>query len=250
MIGLPFMFAEMTARQLARRRDVASLRFCLSCGDVCPIGLQQAFPDVFGIPLHSVWGSTETGPLLHGLQAGPVSRVAPNLQARLVDDRGAPTPRGEVGELLLRGTGVTSGYWTGPGRIDDPKSDGWFATGDLMRQGEGDDLWFVARKKDLIVRGGSNISPVEVERVLLAHAAVRDAAVIGVADDVLGQRVAAHVALVSNAGPDALDDVLAHARAQLADYKVPERLTVVGEIPRNALGKIDRRSLRAMMFDG
>jgi long-chain acyl-CoA synthetase len=247
MVGTPFMFAEMMEHQQTRTRNVDSLRLCLSADDICPAELQQALPEVFGLPLRSVWGSTEVGAFVHGLQVGPVCRIPPGMQVRLVDDRGAPVPRGEVGELLVRGPSVTVGYWTGPGRIDDPKSDGWFPTGDLMRQGEDDDLWFVARKKDLIIRGGSNISPVEVERVLLAHPAVRDVAVVGVPDAVLGRRVAALVVLAGNVRRTALDDILASARAQLADYKVPEWLKIVGEIPRNALGKIDRKSLLAMM---
>jgi long-chain acyl-CoA synthetase len=251
MLGLPFMFVDMMRRQRARARKVDALRFCLSSGDVCPMQLQQEFPDVFGVPLRSVWASTEAtvGSFAYGRQPGPVSRIAPGAQVRLVDDDGAPVPRGDVGELLVRGPSLTIGYWAGPGRVDDAKPDGWFHTGDLMRQGEDDDFWFVARKKDLIIRGGSNISPVEVERVLLAHSAVRDAAVFGVPDPALGQRVAAVVQLAENSGSAALDDILVNTKAKLADYKVPERLKIVGAIPRNALGKVDRKSLPAMMSD-
>ena len=112
-----------------------------------------------------------------------------------------------------------------------------------MRQGDGDELWFVSRKKDLIIRGGSNISPAEVEQVLKSHPSVREAAVIGVPDPRLGQRVAALVELAANADDAMLDDILARARPQLADYKLPEWLQAVREIPKNALGKIDRKSL-------
>jgi acyl-CoA synthetase (AMP-forming)/AMP-acid ligase II len=118
-----------------------------------------------------------------------------------------------------------------------------------MRQGEGDDIWFVARKKDLIIRGGSNVSPLEVERVLLEHPAVRDAAVVGIPDTVLGQRVAAVVQLRRGTARAALDDILVRTKAQLADYKVPERLRAVDSIPRNAIGKVDRNSLAAMLAD-
>jgi long-chain acyl-CoA synthetase len=201
-------------------------------------------------PLRSVWGATETvGSLTYGPQPGPVSRIAPGAQVCLVDDDGVPVLPGEVGELLVRGPNVTVGYWARPGRIDDARLDGWFHTGDLMRRGEDDDLWFVARKKDLIVRGGSNISPVEVERVLMAHPAVRDAAVVGIPDAALGQRVAALVQLAGNPGNAALGDIVVRTKTQLADYKVPESLKIVDEIPRNALGKIDRKSLAAMLSD-
>jgi long-chain acyl-CoA synthetase len=157
--------------------------------------------------------------------------------------------RGEVGELLLRGPNVTPGYWAGPNRIDDAKRDGWFHTDDLMRQGEGDELWFVGRRKELIIRGGSNIAPAEVEGVLVAHPRVRDAAVIGVPDPVLGQRVAGIVQLKPGTPIAALDGILADLLTQLADYKVPEWLTAADAIPRNPLGKIDRELVAAMITE-
>jgi long-chain acyl-CoA synthetase len=249
MLGLPYMFAEMTMRQKAHPRDVSSLRFCISGGDVCPVELQEDFPAAFGIPLYSTWGSTETGLFAHGLRPGPVTRPMPGMEARLVAEHGGPVPHGEVGEMLVRGPSVMIGYWKSPGRIDDPTIDGWFATGDLMRQGEGDELWFVARKKDLIIRGGSNIAPAEVEGVLRCHPAVRDVVVVGIPDQVLGQRVAALVQLAGEAAPGAVRDILAYTKQQLADYKVPERLEVVAQIPRTTLGKVDRLSAVTLLSD-
>jgi long-chain acyl-CoA synthetase len=188
VIGLPFMFAALLHHQRARARNVDSLRTCLVGGDVCPPQLQDQFPSFFGIPLRSLWAATEAcGSLTYGLQPGPVSRIVRGAQVRLVDDNHVPVARGEVGELVVRGPNVTIGYWAGSGQIKDAPKEGWFHTGDLMRQDEGGDLWFVSRKKHLIIRGGSNISPVEIERVLMAHPAVRDAAVVGVADPDLGQ---------------------------------------------------------------
>lgn len=250
MLGLPFMYVELMRRQRARSREIGALRHCISTGDTCPPDLQEAFAEAFGVPLRSVLASTEMGwSLTYGLQPGPVSRIAPGTQVRLVDNAGAPVPRGEVGELLVRGPGLVGvGYWAGPGRVEAALEDGWFRTGDLLRQGDGDDLWFVARKKDLIVRGGSNIAPVEVERVLTAHPAVRDAAVVGVPDPVLGQRVAALVQLADDVESGAvLESVRAAASTQLADYKVPERLLAVDAIPRNAAGKTDRAAVLAMV---
>src|SRR5262249_6805284 len=152
---------------------------CLSCGDVCPLRLQHEFAATFGIPLRSVWGATEAvGSLTYGSGPGPVSRIGRGVQVRLVDDAGLPVPRGEAGELLLREPNVSIGYWGGRGVIEDAPEDGWYRTGDLMRQDETGDLWFVSRKKDLIIRGGSNVSPVEAERVLASHPAVSDAAVV------------------------------------------------------------------------
>jgi acyl-CoA synthetase (AMP-forming)/AMP-acid ligase II len=111
-------------------------------------------------------------------------------------------------------------------------------------------LWFVGRKKDIIIRGGSNISPVEVERVLLSHPLVNDAAVFGVPDPVLGQRVAAVVQLSSGVDDAALGDILSDTKQQLADYKVPELLLAVNAVPRNPLGKVDRRAAATAMLGG
>jgi acyl-CoA synthetase (AMP-forming)/AMP-acid ligase II len=154
--------------------------------------------------------------------------------------------RGEVAELLLRGPNVSVGYWGGPDVIEGAPKDGWFPTGDLMRQDTRGNLWFMGRKKDIIIRGGSNISPVEVEAVLTSHPAVRDAAVVGIPDDTLGQRVIGFVQLEHDAPSEIVNEILDAARTQLADYKMPERLQVVSSIPRNGLGKIDRKALLAV----
>jgi long-chain acyl-CoA synthetase len=247
IVGLPFMFAALLQQQRARARNVDSLRTCLTGGDVCPPQLQDQFPSLFGIPLRSIWASTEAcGSLTYGLPPGAVSRIVKGAEVRLVDDNHLPVPRGEVGELVVRGPQVTIGYWAGPGQIKDAPKGGWFHTGDLMRQDEKGDLWFVSRKKHLIIRGGSNISPVEIERVLVAHPAVHDAAVVGVPDPDLGQRVAGFVQLADSAQSVDLDEILAFVTERLADYKVPETLEIVDKIPCNTLGKIDRQLLLAM----
>jgi acyl-CoA synthetase (AMP-forming)/AMP-acid ligase II len=183
------------------------------------------------------------------LEPGPVSRIVNGAEVRLIDESGVPVPRGEVGELVLRGPNVTIGYWSEPGLIEDTPQDGWFRTGDLMRQGANDDLWFVSRKKDLIIRGGLNVSPAEIERVLTAHPAVRDAAVVGVPDAVLGQRVAGFVQIERGTRGVILKELLAGVGALLADYKVPESLEMIDAIPRNGLGKIDRKSLLAKISE-
>jgi long-chain acyl-CoA synthetase len=246
MLGLPFMYDALLEGQRQQQREVSSLQHCRCGGDVCPIQLRVDFEATFGAPLRNGWGATEVvGALGAGLQPGPVTRIAPGAQIRLVDDEGRDVPRGEVGEFLVRGPYVTVGYWVAPDRIDAATRDGWYHSGDLMRQGEGDELWFVGRKKDLIIRGGSNISPVEVERALLSHPLVREAVVFGIPDPVLGQRVAAVVQLSRGAGNGALGAILNDTRRQLADYKTPERLWAVDAVPRGPLGKVDRRAAAA-----
>ncbi len=126
-----------------------------------------------------------------------------------MDDEGRDASRGEVGEFPVRGPYVTVAYRIGPDRIDGATRDGCYYSGDLMRLGEGDELWFVGRKQDIIIRGGSNISPVEVEWVLLSHPLVHGAADFGVPDPALGQRVAAVVQLSSDGADAALGDISA-----------------------------------------
>jgi acyl-CoA synthetase (AMP-forming)/AMP-acid ligase II len=143
---------------------------------------------------------------------------------------------------------VTIGYWAGPGLIEDAPKDGWFHTGDLMREDGDGNLWFVSRKKFLIIRGGSNISPIEVEQVLTIHPAVQDAAVIGVPDPELGERVAGLIQLgCTDPQSVVLKDIHCYLVERLADYKIPEQLKIVSAIPRNGLGKIDRKALNSLL---
>ena len=245
-ITLPMPLAEIMERQRIDRRDVSSLRFCATVGDVCLPGQQQAFPSLFGLPLRSFWGATEAvGSCTYGLQAGAVSRPIPGAEIRLVDEEDREVARGEPGEMKLRGPHIALGYWSGPGEWSG-FTDGWYRTGDIMREDEDGNLWFVARAKDLIRRAGVNISPVEVEQVLAEHPDVRDAGVVGVPDPVFGRRIVGFVQLKKGAGMERLEDILRATSTRLADDKMPERLLPVAAIPRNSLGKIDRAELARM----
>jgi len=139
--------AEAAAAEASKIQFTQAMRLH---GDVCPIPLQADFKQSFGAPLRLVWGSTEAwGSLTYALRPGPVSRIVPGAQVRLVDDGGQTVRRGDVGEFLVRGRGVATGYRIGPGLVENLAPDGWFHSGDLMRQGDNDELWFVGRKKEL-----------------------------------------------------------------------------------------------------
>jgi long-chain acyl-CoA synthetase len=233
----------LTERQREKPRDISSLKACVISADICPPGRQEAFREVFGLPLKSFWASTEgLFPFTYGTQSGAVGKPRPGSEVKLVADDGAAVATGEVGELLVRGPHVMIGYWAGPGKLHGLE-DGWYRSGDMMRQDEKGDFWFVSRRKDLIVRGGYNIPPPEVEQVLLRHRDVRDAAVIGVPDATLGQRVIAFIELKADATAESLTAILDQARSQLSDFKLPERLVQVEKIPRTPLGKTDRQRL-------
>jgi long-chain acyl-CoA synthetase len=247
-LGFPAQYAALLESQRTRPRNLASLRVCLTGADACPIDLQEQVTSAFGAPLYNVWGATEAvGSLTFGLQRGPVTRIVKGARIRLIDESGADVADGEVGELLIRGANVFDGYWNDPQATAESLKGGWYHTGDLMRRGEGDELWFVSRKKDIIIRGGTNISPVEVEQALVAsHPAVQEAAVVGIPDAVFGQRVFGFVRLADGAKDTVLSEILGNVATQLASYKVPEDIAILDEFPRNALSKLDRKMLQAM----
>ena len=247
-LGFPAQYAALLERQRARPRNLASLRVCLTGADVCPIDLQERVTSTFGVPLYNVWGATEVvGSLTFGLQRGPVVRIVKGARIRLIDEKGNDVADGEVGELLIRGANVFDGYWNDPRATEESLKGGWYHTGDLMRRGEGAELWFVSRKKDIIIRGGTNISPVEVEQALVAsHFAVEQAAVVGIPDAVLGQRVFGFVKLAEGTKHTVVSEILRNVATRLASYKVPEDLGILDELPRNALSKVDRKTLQIM----
>jgi long-chain acyl-CoA synthetase len=246
--GFPAHYAALLECQRARPHDLASLRICFTGADVCPIDLQEQVTSAFGAPLYNMWGATEViGSLTFGLQTGPVVRIPKGAQIRLIDENGADAVDGEIGELLIRGANVFDGYWNDPQATAESLKAGWYHTGDLMRRGEGDELWFVSRKKDIIVRGGTNISPVEVEQALVAsHPAVEQAAVVGIPDAVLGQRLFGFVKLAAGTEDTVVSEILRNGATRLASYKVPEGLKILDELPRNALSKVDRNMLQTM----
>ena len=250
-LGFPAQYAALLDRQRAQPRDLKSLRYCLTGGDACPIDLQRQVTATFGAPLYNVWAATEVaGNLSYGLRPGPVMRITRPAEVRLVDDGGKDVADGELGELLVRGPNLFAGYWNDLKATAEALKDGWYRTGDLMRREAQDELLFVARKKDIIIRGGTNISPVEVEQAVAAHPSVEEAAVVGVPDAVLGQRVIGFVSLKNGEGEQVVPGILSDVATRLAAYKVPEHLIMLDALPRNALSKVDRTRLQAMAVEG
>jgi long-chain acyl-CoA synthetase len=247
-IGFPAQYAALLESQSGRPRDLSSLRFCLTAADICRIDLHERVTATFGAPLYNIWAASEAvGSLTFGLQCGQVARIVKDARVRLVDDDGVDVADGEAGELLIRGANVFAGYWNDPQATADSLRGGWYHTGDLMRRGEGDDIWFLSRKKDIIIRGGTNISPAEVEQALVAcHPAVEEAAAVGVPDAVLGQRVLGFVKLAAGIKDTVCAEILRSVATRIAAYKVPERLEVLDQMPRTALSKLDRKLLQDM----
>lgn len=229
--------------------DDARIRWVLSGGAPCPLPVIRYYADR-GWPFLEGFGLTETSPTCTVMdtpavatKAGSVGRALRHVECRVVDDEGRPVPDGEAGELTVRGPNVFSGYWRLPEATAAALVDGWFHTGDVaVRDAEGY-VTIVDRKKDMVITGGENVYPVEVERVLTQMPGVADAAVVGVPDERWGERVTAVVVPAPGVTLTA-EQVIAFCRERLAAYKCPRAVETVEEIPRNATGKILKRTLR------
>lgn len=208
--------------------------------------------DVLGeIPIASMYGQTETcgvAFIIDGQEAadhpGAVGRPLPHFEVRLVDGNMHDVPDNEVGELVYRGPSVMDEYWDNPDGTESAFAGGWFHSGDLLRRDETGRYWLVDRVKDLIVSGGENIYPAEIERVLITHPKVADVAVAGVPHPRWGETPAAFVIPVRSADPPTLDELSSLCQQHLASYKKPTSLVIVESFPRNASGKVLRRELR------
>ncbi len=252
-MGLPAMMQVLVEEQSRRPRDLRSLKTWFSGGDTVPLSLQERFQAVFGLPLQELYGMTEHCPICTNLpgamRSGSVGRPLDGVEVRVVDLFGADAPAGEKGEMAVRSPANFTGYWNNPEATAAALRDGWLHTGDLVRRdGEGY-FWFEGRMKEIIIRGGSNISPQEVEEALYQHPAVFEAGVVGAPHPVYGEQVVACVSLRNGhrlTGPELQD----FARQRLADYKVPMHIVFLAALPRNATGKILKTTLREQAAKG
>lgn len=250
--GVPTMFYQMLAHPDAAATDFSSLTRCTVGGQTMPAGKIAEVAERFGCPLCELWGMTEVaGPATShspywSPRHGTIGLPFPSVELRVadLDDPTRDLPDGEAGELCVRGPLVTRGYWRNPAAtaaaID---AQGWLATGDIgLREPDGY-FRIIDRRKDLIITGGYNIYPAEVEEVLAAHPAVAMSAVASLPDDEKGEIAKAFVVLRPGASCDAAD-LLAHCRRLLAAYKVPRAVAFVDDLPKTSTGKILRRALR------
>jgi len=249
LVAMPFMYRALIAAQRARPRDMRSGRHFFCGSDAVQPVLQSDFAQCFGRPLHEVFGTTETGLVAinwseAASHVGSFGRSISGVDVAVVDANGDRVSVGTEGEMLVRSESNMAGYWNDQAGSERTLERGWFHTGDLVCQdGEGY-LWFRGRKKEVIVRGGSNISPQEVEAVLYEHAGVREAGVIGPPDEIWGQRVIAFVARRPGVAVGA-GELIEFVGRRLAAYKTPEEIIFLDDLPKNATGKVLRRALLA-----
>ena len=242
--GVPTMFHYLL-QAADERESLPNVRLCISAGAIMPATLNQQFEQRFGIPLLDGYGITETSTMVTmnwpiGTRVpGSCGFPVPGLAVRLVDANGRDVAPGQEGELIVRGPNVMPGYHNKPQETANALRDGWYHTGDLAKSDDNGFLTITGRLKELIIRGGQNIAPAEIEEAVNTYAAVLDCAVVGVPHEHLGEVPALFVVPRPGVafGAEAL---LAHCRAQLSAYKVPHIVHLIDEIPRTGSGKIIR----------
>ncbi|HEX7123074.1 MAG TPA: AMP-binding protein, partial [Gemmatimonadaceae bacterium] len=249
--GAPIMYQTLAHHPEVGKYDLSSIDACISGAAPLAPEVQRDFESVTGGRVVEGYGLTEASPVTHcnpvhgERRNGTIGLPFPSTDARVVDPQsGEALPPGEVGELVIRGPQVMTGYWERPDETAATIRDGWLHTGDMAQMSEDGFFTIVDRAKDLVIVGGINVYPREVEEVLLSHPAVQDAAVIGVPEERHGEVPYAFVVLT----PDATatdEELLEHCRANLARYKIPSRIEFRDELPKTMIGKVLRKDLRA-----
>jgi len=260
LYGVPTMFIAELAEPGFGDYDLSSLRTGIMAGAPCPIEVMKQVVDRMGMTQVTVaYGMTETSPLSAQTRAGDtldrrvstVGRVHPHVEIKIVDaETGVTVPRGMPGELCTRGYSVMLGYWQEPGKtaeaIDAAR---WMHTGDLATMDDDGYITITGRLKDMVIRGGENVSPREIEEYLHTHPDVADVHVIGVPDARLGEEIMAWIRLHPGARPMTAADVRAYAQDQLAHYKIPRYVRIVEDFPMTASGKVRKVDMRKTAID-
>ncbi|MCH7812393.1 MAG: AMP-binding protein [Planctomycetes bacterium] len=249
VLAIPSMYSAMLRQKSAPADALASVDLAMSGGEPLPPDLAQGFAERFGVTLHQGYGLTETAPVIslcgsHMARDGSVGRIVPGVECRIVDDDHVPLATGGDGEIQVRGPCVMKGYYRRPDEtaavID---AQGWFRTGDVGRLDEDGFLFITGRKKEMIIVGGENVHPREIEGVLEQHPAVEEAAVIGMPDVSRGETPLAFVTFKADQSATEIE-MRSFAKQRLAGFKVPREIRVIDDFPRGPTGKVLKRALR------
>ncbi|ASS74829.1 long-chain fatty acid--CoA ligase [Tumebacillus algifaecis] len=246
--GVPTMFNFLLQHPEVVKEDLSSLKLAISGGAAMPVAVLEGFEKKFDVIVSEGYGLSEASPVVtfnpldRPRKAGTIGVVIPCVEARVVDEMGNDVEPGVVGELICRGDNVMIGYLNRPEETALALRDGWLYTGDMATIDTEGYFSIVDRKKDMIIVGGFNVYPREVEEVLFHHPNVREAAVVGVPDANYGEKVRAYVALKQEGSTE--EELIEHCQAALTAYKVPKEVIVLEELPKNTTGKILRRELR------
>ncbi|MBI5441259.1 MAG: AMP-binding protein [Deltaproteobacteria bacterium] len=254
LMAVPTIYQRLLAEwgSLGRTPDLSSLRVFISGSAPLSDPLFRRFESATGFRILERYGMSETGMNVSnpiepkGRKPMSVGYPLPGVEIRIVSQEGGDVPGGDVGEVWIRGENVFRGYWEMPEKTAESFSNGWFRSGDLgyLDPSDGGRLYLVGRAKELIITGGYNVYPKEIENVLEAHEAVREAAVVGILDDEFGERVVAFVVPMESGRAPAPEELIVACKQKLAGYKCPKEVRYVEALPRNAMGKIQKSALR------
>ncbi|OQZ99255.1 AMP-binding protein [Mycolicibacter algericus] len=260
LYGVPTMFiAELGLPDFADY-DLTSLRTGIMAGSPCPAQvMRRVIDDMHMTEIAICYGMTETSPVSTQTRSGDsltqrvetVGRVGPHLEIKMIDPAtGHPVPRGQVGELCTRGYSVMTGYWNDPAKSEAAiDAEGWMHSGDLAVMDDDGYVRITGRIKDMVIRGGENIYPREIEEFLHTHPDILDAQVIGVPDEIYGEELMAVVMLRDGAGPLTVERLREFCAGRLAHFKVPRYLRVVAEFPMTATGKVRKDEVRRQVIE-
>jgi long-chain acyl-CoA synthetase len=249
-MGVPTMYVGLLHDPSLAGVDASSLRYCVSGGASLPVEVLNAVEEKLGATLLEGYGLSETSPVAtfnqpaNPTKPGSIGTPISGVECKLVDDDGNDIPEGTdaVGEIAIKGPNVMKGYWNRPDATAEVMRGDWFLSGDMGKRDDEGYYFIVDRKKELIIRGGYNVYPREIEEVLYEHPAVREAAVIGVADEIHGEEVAAVIGFKPGETASA-DEIREFAKERVAAYKYPRHIWFVDELPKTATGKILKREI-------
>ncbi len=250
--GVPAIYSMfLNTPDVVDKYDLSSLTECSSGSAPLPVEVLKEFEEKFGCVIYEGYGLSEASPIVSAhykgreRKAGSIGQPLPDVEVKIVDLDRKELPTNEVGELIVKGANISPGYYLMPDKTAESFIDGWLYTGDMGKIDEDGYLFIVDRKKDLIIRGGFNILPRDIEEILYQHPGVVDAAVIGVPDKIMGEEVKCYLVL-SPGATITPEEIIEFCREHLAKYKCPTFVEFIDALPRNPIGKILKKELREL----
>jgi long-chain acyl-CoA synthetase len=251
--GVPTMYIQLLNHPDAAKYDLSSLKTCICGSAPMPLEVARSWKQKYGLDIWEGYGLSEATTVNCGNVAGrrppkygSIGKCYQKFNSiKIFDEKDRELPVGQTGEIVIKGPGVMKGYWNKPAETAEAIRNGWLHTGDIGYADEDDYIFITDRKKDMIIRGGENIFPREIENILYKHPAVLEAGVIGIPDPVYGEVVKAFVVLKS-AGGATEEDLMNFCKEQLPKYKRPKAIKLMDALPKSAVGKILRRELRKL----